>query len=363
MLDFRLDDEQKMLTESIRRYAEERMRKVFRDAEEEGKIPAEVTQAGWEIGLVPSAIPEEYGGFGDYSAVTSALGIEQLAWGDLAIALRILAPGAVAMPIVLSGTEAQKEAHLPLFCEEAIPNVAAALTEPRVLYDARALATTATRDGDFYVLNGVKSVVPLADTAETFLVYANEDGQTQAFFVPADSEGLKVGARDKLMGLNALPTFRLELDNCRVPVVNRLGGDAGLNFDLVLNHSRMAMAAAAVGVARAGLEYAKEYAKQRVQFGEPIAHKQSIAFMLAEMAIDIDAAQMMVWEVAWKLDQGQDALAEATELKFFVDDMVVRVADGALQTLGGYGYMREYPVELWLRNARGFATFDGLAVL
>ncbi|MEI2607207.1 MAG: acyl-CoA dehydrogenase family protein [Candidatus Promineifilaceae bacterium] len=361
MLDFRLDEEQKMLTDTIHRFSEERVRKVFRHADEDGKIPADVLKAGWEIGVLPSFIPEEFGGFGGPSAVTAAVAYEEFAFGDLAIALNILGPSAVAMAVLRAGTEAQKEAHLPLFCEEKMPRVAAAITEPTILYDPYDLKTTATPDGDEVVLNGVKSVVPLADLADTFLIYVNEGGQTQAYFVPADAPGLKLGDRDKLMGIRALPTFKLHLDNVRVPVENRLGGDAGINFGLLLNYSRVAMAAMAIGMARAGYEYAREYAKQRVQFGEPIAHRQSIAFMLAEMAIDIDGARVMLWEAAWKLDQGQDATQEVTVLKYFVDDMVMTVADRALQTLGGYGYIREYPVELWFRNARGFATFDGLA--
>ena len=153
----------------------------------------------------------------------------------------------------------------------------------------------------------------------------------------------------------------MALENCRIPAGGRLGGDDGIDFDLILNHSRVALGAAAVGVARAAFEYARDYAKQRVQFGEPIAHRQSIAFMLADMAMDVDGARLMVWEAAWQLDQGQDATRACTVMKQYVDDMVLRVADAAVQTLGGYGYIREYPVELWLRNARGFATFDGLA--
>ncbi len=148
-----------------------------------------------------------------------------------------------------------------------------------------------------------------------------------------------------------------------MPLENRLGGEEGIDFDLILNHSRVALGAAAVGLAKSGYEYARDYAKERVQFGEPIAHRQSIAFMLAEMAIEVDAARLMVWEAAWKLDRGEDATKEATVMKHFVDDMVLQVADRALQTLGGYGYIREYPVELWLRNARGFTSFDGLAMV
>ncbi len=363
MIDFTPNEEQGMLIAAIHRYAKERMRKVFRDADETGKIPTDVVQAGWEIGILPSFIPEQYGGFGEpHSAVTGAVAVEELAWGDLSIAMNVLVPGTVAIPALLAGTEKQKVTYLPLCCEESLPQVAAALTEPRIQFDPRNLKTYAVRNGDNYVLKGTKSVVPLADKADTFLIYATENDQTQAFFVSANTTGLKLGKRDKLMGLKALPTFTLTLTDCQVPSENRLGGEEGLDFDLILNYSRVTMAAAAVGVVRAGYEYARDYAKQRVQFDKPIAQRQSIAFMLAEMAIDIEAARTMVWEAAWLLDQEQDATQEIAIMKHFVDDMAVRVADQALQTLGGYGYMREYPVELWLRNARGFASFDGLAI-
>jgi acyl-CoA dehydrogenase len=361
MIDFTLDEEQTMLTGAIHRYAEEKMRKVFRDADEEGNVPADVLQAGWEIGLLPSGIPEEYGGFGAHSAVTSAVATEAFAWGDLSITMNLLAPGSVAIPILKAGTKAQREQYLPLFCDESLPKVAAALTEPTIQFDPRHLTTTAVADGDQFLLNGTKMMVPLAMEAELFLVYANQDDRTQAFLVPANAAGLTVGQRDKLMGLRALPTYQLTLSNCAIQLQNRLGGEAGIEFGPLLNYSRVTMGAAAVGVTQAAYEYALEYAKQRVQFGEPIAHRQSIAFMLAEMVIDVDAARTMVWEAAWLLDKGKDATQEVAVMKHFVDEMSVRVTDQALQILGGYGYMREYPVELWLRNARGFASLDGLA--
>jgi alkylation response protein AidB-like acyl-CoA dehydrogenase len=363
MLDFELDEEQKMLVEAIHRFSESHVRMAFRDADEEGNIPPDVSQAGWEFGVLPTGIPEPYGGFGEYSAVTGVLALEEFAYGDLAIALQIGVPGLVALPLMLAGSEEQKAAYLPTFCQELAPKVSAALVEPRVQFDPRAVETTATLDGDEYVLSGRKCQVPLAESAEVILVYAAEDGQTQAFLVPAGTEGLQVGEREKLMGIRALPTYPVTLDRCRVPRANRVGGEAGIDFDLILNHSRVGLGAAAVGVARAGYEYARDYAKERVQFGEPVAHRQSIAFMLAEMAIDVDAARLMVWEAAWKLDRGEDATAETSVMKYFVDDMVLQVADRAVQTLGGYGYIREYPVELWLRNARGFAAFDGLAIV
>lgn len=363
MLDFELDEEQKMLVEAIGRYAEGQLRKVNRDADEEGELPDDVVLSGWEFGILPTGIPERYGGFGEYSTVTGALAMEAFAYGDLAAALQIGVPGLVALPLMLAGTDEQKATYLPSFCTEKLPFVTAALTEPVVQYDPRALLTTAGTDGDHYVLNGAKCLVPLAETAEIFLIYANQDGSTQAFLVPAGADGLEIDAREKLMGIRALPTYGLKLTDCRIPRANKLGGEDGMHFDVILNHSRVALGAAAVGLAKSGYEYARDYAKQRVQFGEPIAHRQSIAFMLAEMAIEVDAARLMVWEAAWKLDQNEDATAETTIMKHFVDDMVLQVADRAVQTLGGYGYIREYPVELWLRNARGFSSFDGLAII
>ena len=363
MLDFRLDDEQQMLNETITRYANERVRKVYRDAEEDGRIPPDVVQAGWEIGMLPTSIPEAYGGFGEYSAVTGAVATEAFAWGDLAVTLQVMVPNLAAVPLMLAGTEEQKAQYLPLFVDEQAPAFTAALTEPLVRFNPYKLQTTAVRDGEYYVINGSKTVVPLADEADMFLVYAREEEQTQAFLVPAASEGLEVGSRDKLMGIKALPTFLVTFSNVRVPAANKLGGEAGIDFASLLTHSRVALGAAAVGVARASYEYAREYAKQRVQFGEPIAHRQSIAFMLAEMATDVDEGRLLVWEAAWKLDQGQDAMKEAALMKLYIDRMVLAVADRAVQILGGYGYIREYPVELWLRNARGFASFDGLAII
>ena len=363
MLDFRPDEEQKMLTDTIGRFARERMRKAYRDAEEGGEIPASLVRAGWEVGLLPTMLPEVCGGLGDYSVVTGALAIEEFAWGDLAITLEVMAPNLVAIPVMLCGSEEQQLDYLPRFCAQEAPSVTAALIEPVVQFNPNRLKTSATREGDSYLLRGTKSIVPLADEAEWILVYADEGGQTQAFLVPADAQGLTIGEREKLMGVRALRTNSIVLDHVRVPLANKLGGSGGIDFGLLLNHSRVALGAAAVGVARAGYEFARDYAKQRVQFGEPIAHRQSIAFMLADMATEVDEARLLVWEAAWLLDQGRDATRETAIMKHHLDQMVLSVADRAVQILGGYGYIREYPVELWLRNARGFVSFDGLAMI
>lgn len=363
MLSFELDDEQKMLVDAIDKFAASQMRKVYRDAEEDNLMPDHLRQAGWEFGLIPSGIPEEYGGFGEYSVLTGALAIEAFAFGDLAITLGIESPGLVAIPIMLNGTEGQKAKYLPLFCEENPPAVTAAIIEPSIQYDPRELHTSVVSENGNYLLEGVKSYVPFADEAETILVYANLEGKTEAFLVPVGTEGLEILSRDKLMGIKALPCYTLKLNNCRVQKDWKLGGEDGIDFNKILNHSRVALGAAAVGLAKAGSEYARSYAKERIQFEEPIAHRQSIAFLLAEMAIAVDSARLMVWETAWKLDHGIDATEDAVLMKHFTDQMVVEVADSAVQILGGYGYVREYPVELWLRNARGFSTFDGLAIV
>jgi alkylation response protein AidB-like acyl-CoA dehydrogenase len=361
MLDFRLDDEQQMLVDAIGRFSTDKVRKHFREAEENGELPADVVQAGWEIGVLPTAIPEDYGGFGEHSVVTGAVATEAFAFGDLATTLKIMSPNQVAIPVMLCGTDAQKEHYLPLFTGERAPLLAAALTEPVYQFNPRKLDTIAVRDGDAYVLNGKKIFVVGAADAETILVYANEDGETQAFFVPADA--VTIGERDKLMGLQALDTYSIVLEGVRISAENKLGGAAGSDFNTILNHSRVALGAAAVGVANAGFEYARDYAKQRVQFGKPVAQNQSIAFMLADMASDVESARMLVWEAAWKLDNGEDATRDVTVMKHFIDRVVVDVADRAVQTLGGYGYIREYPVELWLRNARAFASFDGMTLI
>lgn len=363
MLDFTLDEEQEMLERTIHRFAEERLRRVFRDAEEDGSVPDGAVREGWEIGVLPSGLPEDYGGFGEYSVLTGAVATEAFAWGDLAATLSIMSPNLMAIPVLLDGSKAQRDQYLPQFCDMQPPPVTAALTEPQIKFDPRKLETVARRENNSYVLEGVKSRVPLAQEAEMILVYAREGEATEAFFVPRNADGLTIGERERLLGIHAFPTYGVRLDSVPVSVDNRLGAEDGISFDRILNHSRIALGAAAVGVARAAYEYARDYAKQREQFGEPIAHRQSIAFMLAEMAIDVETMRLLVWEAAWKADQGEDVTRETTVMKHYVDSRVIQVADCAVQILGGYGYMREYPVELWLRNARGFASFDGLAII
>jgi acyl-CoA dehydrogenase len=225
------------------------------------------------------------------------------------------------------------------------------------------LRTTANKKGDHWVLDGEKGYVPLAAGAEYLLVYAALNGETQGFIVRKDAPGLSIEEREQNMGIRALPTYAVKLSNCKVTLADRLGGESGHDFAPIINASRTALAAMAVGVSRGAYEYALKYAKEREAFGEPIAHRQSIAFMLAEMATEIEATRLMAWEAAWLLDQGQDATRQAYLAKITADDIALMCTDRAVQILGGHGYIRDHPVEMWLRNARGFPTFEGMAIV
>ncbi len=351
-----------MLVDTVHRYAEKQLRATYRQAEEDAATPARVIRIGWELGLLPASIDAEYGGFGEYSALTSALYLEELGWGDVGISLHLLAPNLFAMPLLLFGDNDQKSAWLPRCTEADFPNVSAALVEPVYQFDPNGLATTAERDDDGYTIQGTKTYVPLAQDAQVFLVFAQERNRTQAFIVPADTPGVQVAERVMMMGARALPLFTVHFRGVRVPAANRLGGARGIRMNRLLTASRISASALAVGQARAAYEYALQYAKERVAFGEPIAHRQSIAFMLANMAIEIEAVRLQVWEAAWRYDEREDASKLAALAKKAADAMVLAVTDDAVQVLGGHGYIREHPVELWFRNGRGFAAWDGLII-
>lgn len=367
MLSFAPSEEQHMLVDAITKYALNDVRAVAHEADETSSLPAAVVRKGWDIGLLSAVVPADYGGLGEYSPITNALAAEAFAYGDLAVALAVMAPGLVGLPVLLAGTEEQQRQTLPTLVEDSAPGFTAALLEPGIAFDPYAPKTTARRESGAYVLDGVKCYVPLAEGARRMLVYARdvETGNVEGFLVDGETDGLAIIDREKLMGVRALPLHRVRLSNVKVSPTCKLGGEQPTAFARLHNHSQVALAAMAVGVARGAFEYARDYAKERVQFGAPIATKQAIAFLLAEMAIEVDAARLMVWEAAWKLetDPEGDSTAESRLAKDYADKAVMMVADSAVQVLGGHGYIREHPVERWLRNARGFATFDGLAII
>lgn len=352
-----------MLIDAARKFASKELRSQFREADEKAQLPAELTRAGWELGLLPASIPEAYGGFGEHSTLTGALAAEELAWGDLSGALALMAPNLVAIPVLLCGSTEQKETLLPQFCSDAYTVGSAALIEPRRDFDPNKLALKAVHADGSYLLSGVKCNVPYAAESEWMLVYAALEGRSEAFLVQKGAPGALVKEREQNMGMKAYPLYTVEFQDCKVAGSRRLGGEAGCNFDFLMNSSRVALAAMAVGVARAAYEYALEYAKNRKAFGEAIAQRQSIAFMLAEMITDLEGARLLMWEAAWSLDQGRDATREAYLAKNFADETALMATDRAVQVLGGHGYIRDYPVELWLRNARGFAVLEGIAIV
>lgn len=364
MYAFEPSDEQKMLIDAIQRYSSNDLRPAAHDADETSHIPEDLVEKGWELGVLQASVPEEYGGFGDHSSVTGVLAGEELAWGDLAGAFAVLVPGLYALPILLAGTQEQKENLLQPVIEAEWKAYTAALIEPRFDFDPNDLLTEAKESGDSYILNGEKVFVPYAAESQGMIVYAQLDGNTQGFILTPDTEGIKIGERQQLMGINAFPLYKIALNDVRVPIANRLGGREGHEIAPILDASRVAVAALGVGLSRAAFEYARDYSKDRDVFGVKVAQKQAIAFMLAEMATEIEAIRLLTWEAAWMIDEGKD---EAGKYAYFAHtgamDMAMMVTDRAVQILGGHGYIREHPVEMWMRCGRGIATFTGLAMV
>lgn len=364
MYSFDPTEEQQMLIDAIQRYAANDLRLKMRDADEEVSLPNKLIQKGWELGYLQASIPEEFGGFGERSSVTGVLAAEEMAYGDLAGALAVMTPGLFALPISISGSLAQKNAFLADIVEGDWLPYTAALIEPAFDFDPLDLRTTAERKEDYFVLNGEKTYVPFAEGAEAILVYARFEGATQAFIVRKGSQGVEIGERQKTLGIHALPLYPIRLKDVCVPLEDRLGGPNGHEFEPLLASMRLGLSAMAVGISRAALDYSIAYAKDRDVFGVKVAQKQAVAFMLAEMATEIEAIRLLVWEAAWQLDQANPQAYKNAYLALTgAMDMAMMVTDRAVQTLGGHGYIREHPVELWMRNGRGIATMNGLVMI
>ncbi|HZD57908.1 MAG TPA: acyl-CoA dehydrogenase family protein [Anaerolineales bacterium] len=364
MYAFEPSDEQKMLIDAVGRFARMDLRPAAREAEEEGLLPSNLVEKGWELGVLQASIPEEYGGFGERSALTGVLAAEELAYGDVAGAMGVMAPGLFVLPLLLAGTEEQKHQHIPPVIEAEWKPYTAALMESQFDFDVRDLKTLAREKGAAYLLSGEKVYVPYAENAKAMLVFARQDGGTQGFIVPKGARGLEICERQRLLGLHALPLYRIQLTDVEIPKENRLGGAQGHAMDPIIDASRVALASMAIGLSKAAYEYSRDYAKERDVFGVKVAQKQAIAFMLAEMATEIEAIRLLAWEAAWMLDNAKPGASKQAYLALTgAADMAMMVTDRAVQILGGHGYIREHPVELWMRNGRGFATFNGLAMV
>ncbi len=364
MISFGLTEEQEVVREAMRDFAAEAIRPLARDCDEEAKIPQEVLDQVHELGLTSTQIPEQYGGGGEErSPVTNALVLEELAHGDAALAVAAVSPGLFANAIVDFGTEAQKQEFLPLFCGESFHAASLAVIEPGALFDATRLRTVAEPKGDGFVISGTKSVVVMGDRASHFLVVARNNGGVDAFIVARDAEGLTISENEKNLGMKGLPTSTLEFERVEVGADARLGGDQGCDVQRLLDLSRVGLSAVMLGVSRAVLEYCVPYAKDREAFDEPISKKQSIAFRLADMHIEVDAMRWMVWKAASLLEHGEDATRDAHLARQYTAEKSMWITDNGIQVLGGHGFIREHPVELWFRHVRTLSVLEGTVAL
>ena len=363
-ISFALSDEQRALRGLARDFANREIRPVAADYDERSQHPADVIEKAHEVGLMNPHIPDDYGGPG-LSAFEQILIGEELAWGCSGIATSIVANILGSLPVLLAGSDEQKREWLPPLLEEPLL-CSFALTEPGAGSDVSAIQTTAElRDRD-YVLNGSKMFITNAGQAAWFVVFASTDRDAahrglSAFVVPAESGGVVVEEHLDKLGQRATDTSALALHEVRVPAANRLG-EEGEGFKIAmrtLDLTRPGTAAGAVGVARAAFEHAVEYSKSRVQFGQPIAINQGVNFLVADMAAEIEAARLLTWQAAWLIDQGERATLQSSYAKRFAADTAMKVTTDAVQIFGGYGYMKEYPVEKLMRDAKLFQIYEG----
>ncbi|HEY3529107.1 MAG TPA: acyl-CoA dehydrogenase family protein [Nocardioides sp.] len=362
------EDEQ-MLVDVVTELATEVLRPAAADADTACAAPEEVLAAGDEIGLPLLGVPESLGGISDErSVVAGVLVAEALAKGDLGLAVATLAPGAVATAIATWGSDEQQQTYLPAFTGEpssggSVAAAALALTEPRPLFDALDPRTTARRDGDDLVLDGVKSLVPRGADAELFVVGAALDGHPVLVIVESGAAGLSVEA-DPGMGVRAASLTTLTLDGVRVPASNILGAADGATYSQdayrqCVRLSRLAWCALSVGVGQAVLDHVTPYVKERTAFGEPIAHRQSVAFMVADIAIELQSMRLLTWKAASRAAAGQDFSREVALARKLCADKGMRIGLDGVQLLGGHGFVKEHPVERWYRDLRAISIMEG----
>jgi alkylation response protein AidB-like acyl-CoA dehydrogenase len=365
MIDFSLTEEQKALQKLARDFAQNEMAPVAAKYDESGEYPWPIIHKAHDLGLMNINIPEAYDGMGG-SGIEECILTEELFAGCAGIGSSMLANNLAATPIILAGTEEQKALFLKLLVDEPIMG-AFCLTEPGAGSDVASLRTGITKKGDDYILNGNKMFITNGGVAKVYTVFATfEPGQGNyrafcAFVVPRDTPGLSVGKKENKMGHRASNTTEVIFENMRLPKESLLGRE-GEGFKIAmttLDKSRAAIAACAVGIARAAFEAACDYAKERKTFGKPLAAHQAIQFMLADMAIKIETARLMCWKAAWLADNGQPNNLESSIAKCYSTDMCMEVTTDAVQVLGGYGYSKEYPVEKYMRDAKLMQIYEG----
>ena len=365
-ISFALSDEQRALRELAREFAEKEIRPRAAAYDEHSTHPADVIAKAHELGLMNPHLPEEHGGLGLPGFEGMLIG-EELSWGCAGIAVSIVANTLGAAPVMLAGSDEQKRAWLSLLTEEPLL-CAFGLTEPDAGSDVARMQTTAQRHGDDYVLNGSKMFITNAGHAAWTVVFAKTDKASghrglSAFVVPMDADGVTIEKHLDKMGQRATDTSAFALNDVVVPAANRLG-EEGDGFKIAmqtLDFTRPGTAAGAVGVAQAAFDYSKAYAVERVTFDVPIAMHQGVNFLIADMATEIEAARLLVWQAAWMLDNGfgRRATLYSAMAKRFAADTAMKVTTDAVQIFGGYGYIKEYPVEKLMRDAKLFQIYEG----
>jgi acyl-CoA dehydrogenase len=363
---FALTDEQKALRELAREFAEKEIRPKAAEYDENSTHPADVIAKAHEVGLMNPHIPDEYGGLGLPGFDGMLIG-EELSWGCAGMAVSIVANTLGAGPVLIAGSDAQKREWLPPLLEEPIL-CSFGLTEPDAGSDVARIKTTAERRGDEYVLNGSKTFISNAGHAAWTVVFAKTDTSRghrglSAFIVPMDAPGVTIEQHLEKMGQRSTDTSAFSLSDVVVPGANRIG-EEGDGFKIAmqtLDFTRPGTAAGAVGVAQAAYEHAVAYAKERVTFDVPIAMHQGVNFLIADMATEIEAARLLVWQAAWMFDSGygRRATLYSSFAKRFAADTAMKVTTDAVQVFGGYGYIKEYPVEKLMRDAKLFQIYEG----
>ena len=355
--DLSLTEEQRMTRESLQRFAEKQIRPIARSADEAGAAPAGFLDSTVELGLTLLPIPEVHGGAGmPREPMSNVLAVEDLGHGDISLALAALAPLGLINALLDFGNDAQQEAFLPRLAAEQFVPAAVALMEGRATFEPAELHTKAVADGDGYVINGEKRLVPFGSNAELLLVIADlQGGGPAAFVVEKGSAGVSSSAAD-YMGLRSLDTHTVTFDNVRVPALNRLE-----NFDLerLVDLSRLGVAALAVGCCQAVLDFSIPYVNERKAFGEPIAWRQSVAFMVANIGIELEAMRLLVWRAASRAQQGLSFHREAYLARVLCADKAMEIGTNGIQLFGGAGFIRDYPLEMWYRNLRAVGVLEG----
>ena len=361
LFDLTPGEDEQMLADVVGEFAGEMVRPAAAEANESCQAPDDLLKASLEIGLPILGVPEQLGGIAtERSAVAGVLVHEALAKGDMGLALALLSPGAVATALSLWGTDEQQSTYLPAFTGDEVPAATLALAEPRALFDPTSPSTTATAKGDGFVLNGVKSGVVRGAEAELFVVGAELDGKPQLFLVEAKTDGITLES-DPSMGLRAASLSRLILKDVAVEAIAALG-DAEDYLDCV-RFSRLAWCALAVGTAQAVLDYVTPYVKEREAFGEPIAHRQSVAFMVANIAIELQGMRLVTWRAASRVAQGKSAEREIALARRLCAERGMQIGLDGVQLLGGHGFVKEHPVERWYRDLRAIGLMEGAVLV